>query len=117
MPLQIRTKQEAEAEAQRRWGSTAAVFIIGGTKFVTDNPRSSYGEKWRHFKGYGASWDAAFTNAEHAKARQTTPIACEACKKDTYVLPNGDCPTCGRLLTFFPGVHTDPEQQIIRSRR
>lgn len=39
---------------------------------------------------------------------ESTPIDCEFCKKNTFVKPNGDCPTCGRLLTVFPGFHMDP---------
>ncbi len=39
---------------------------------------------------------------------EMTKIDCEFCKIDTWVKPNGDCPTCGRLLTGFPGLHMDP---------
>lgn len=38
---------------------------------------------------------------------KSTKVHCEVCKTDTWVKPNGDCPTCGRLLTGFPGLHME----------
>jgi uncharacterized Zn finger protein (UPF0148 family) len=44
-------------------------------------------------------------------AHENTKIHCEVCKVATWVKPNGDCPTCGRLLTWFPGFHMETTQE------
>lgn len=41
---------------------------------------------------------------------ETTPFYCEYCREENFVKPNGDCPTCGRLITLFPGFHMAPGQ-------
>lgn len=40
---------------------------------------------------------------------ETTKVWCELCKVETWAKPNGDCPTCGRLITVFPGAHLAPK--------
>lgn len=77
--MSIRTKTAALKEATRRWGRNAA---------VDHRPRSSYANKYLvgivviglffEVRGQGDSWDAAFADADRARADERERQAARA---------------------------------------
>jgi hypothetical protein len=69
MAQTVRNKQQAIDRARALWGHYADAWIVGGTRFVSNDPwlnddGSQPAKGWKHFKGHGKTWDEAFSNAE-----------------------------------------------------
>lgn len=66
------TKAEAMKEAKTRWGPTAMVTL--GEPVQTPFEVGSVQNGWLDVKGQGASWEAAFANADAKKAKHAKKV-------------------------------------------
>jgi hypothetical protein len=72
MSATIRNKEQAIAEAQRRWGFNGFAWILAGVRYVSHNMAThDLGQGWNHFDGQGKTWDAAFADADDRINRGT----------------------------------------------
>jgi hypothetical protein len=69
MSATIRNREQAIAEAQRRWGANGFAWILAGVRYVSHNMSATdLGQGWNHFDGFGKTWDAAFADVGKRKA-------------------------------------------------